>query len=204
MVGLVGTVLHGEYHGTCGQRRQAGNLEKSVAKILKACVRKAVKGGEVEEDGKAGSWGGEEAVGRDFEVGGDVEDGVAEEVEEQGSDVGGIGDGEKGLVDEGIVDAEEAEDESLMVGGRGDVVGDGDGWKVVEGNGRESGFDALDVSSSGAGVEGDGSDQDGDRERCVEVEKALPKFHHRNQMAHARRWVEHDGVFHFLLFGSEN
>ncbi|KAJ8621565.1 hypothetical protein MRB53_030094 [Persea americana] len=59
--------------------------------------------------------GGEEAVGGDVELG-DVESRVAEHVIDDGEDGGGEGEREEGLVDGGVVEADEAEDECLVVG----------------------------------------------------------------------------------------
>lgn len=76
----------------------------------------AVQSGKVEINSEAGDARGEEAVGWNLELGGDVENRGAEEVEDEGADDGGLGDGEEGVVDERVVELEEAQDESLVVG----------------------------------------------------------------------------------------
>ncbi|KAJ8621570.1 hypothetical protein MRB53_030099 [Persea americana] len=76
---------------------------------------------------------------------------------------------EEGLVDEGVVEADEAEDQCLVVGGRGGVDGEGDGREVEEDDGREGGLDGADVWGGGADVEGGLGDEDGDGERWIEL-----------------------------------
>lgn len=149
-----------------------------MVEIFEAGGDEAMDGGMVEEDSKATGAGGVEAVGGDMELLGDVEDGIGKEIEDDGFDGGGFGDGEEGLVHVGVVEAEKAKDEGFVVG-RGDLLeGKGNWREVVEDDGRKGGSDVLDVAISGADVEVGLGDNNGDAESGFHSKQALAQLHH--------------------------
>ena len=119
---------------------------------------------EVKEGSEAGGAGSEEIVGRDVELSGDGKRRRTEEVDDEGADGGMVGDGEKGLVEVGIIEAEELENEGFEVGRVERIKRKRYGGKVEEGDGREGGGDAGEIRGGGAGVVGRSDDEDGDGE----------------------------------------
>ena len=71
--------------------------------------------------------------------------------EEEGAEGGG--DGEEESVDVGVVETEEVEGEEDFIVVVMGMEREGDGREVMEGEGWEGGFDALDVGRGGACVE---------------------------------------------------
>ena len=120
-----------------------------------------MKIGEVKEQGEAGAGGSEEIVGQNVELFGDGESWGAEEVDDEGDDGGGTGNGSEGLVDIRIITGYELKGYGFERRVRGGVLREGSGGEVAEVDGGDGGGYGGDVR---AGVERGGYGEDGDGE----------------------------------------
>lgn len=139
----------------------------------------------MECESEHGGGGGEEDVGRDTELVGDVNNSGGEEIDDQSGDGdGGLGEG--GL-DVGLVALDVEGDEILNAVGVGGGI---DGLEVLESDIEAGGSDGLDVGGEGGGrcLVGGLHEEDGDGEELLlvlELEEAFCRLKHGHQVASA-------------------
>lgn len=105
-----------------------------------------------------------------------------------------LGDGDEGLVDVWVAEAESFEDKRFMVGSSGG--GEGYSRELVEGYGSNGGGDGGDVWCGGVGAVWWRRIKDVDFEGRLTGEYELAQFHHGNQVPDLGRRVEDYGFFH--------